>query len=228
MSTPHADTTRAFHSSARVAFVKHLPCLACRTTAKPRENHHIRSGGKGRRSDYFAIVPLCHSCHELVHRIGATSMPRRFAVGRINAIDWQNEAFRTELLWQLHRRYRFDTMKRRPLPKVLSSFLDDTDVTVEWHGKQVFVHVADCRPLRESWPPLPDDGMDTVDWLDTYRTYQNAIMSAVMEDIDHPLAGTLHAFQYPPAATDFLQRLATDGLLRIPSIPPFPEGLTDD
>lgn len=231
MTTSTAETTRAFHSPTRVAFVKGLPCLACRTTTKPRQNHHILTGGKGRRADYFAIVPLCHSCHELVHRTGASAMPRRFAFGRVNAIDWPNEAFRTEILWQFYRRWRMDTMKARPLPNVLSSFLEDSDVAVEWHGKRVFVHVAGSKLLSESWPPMPgdsDDSMDTIDWLDAYRTYQNAIMSSGMEDIEHPLANTLHVFEYPPAATDFLQRLAADGLLRVPSLPPFPEEHPDD
>jgi hypothetical protein len=214
------ESTRAFHSSARVAFVKTLPCIACRTTGAVRQNHHTRSGGKGRRSDYHNIVPLCHGCHERVHRAGPSSV-RRFIFGKGNAVDWQNEAFRVELLWQLHRRWRFDTMKMVPLPDVLTSFLDDAgcDVAIERLDGHVLVHVAECRPEVKAWPSLPSDDMDTIDWLDAYRTFQNTIMATALTDIEHPFAGTTSVFNYAPAASEFVQRLAADNLLRVPTIP---------
>lgn len=215
------ESTRAFHSSARVAFVKTLPCIACRTTSAVRQNHHTRSGGKGRRSDYTTIVPLCHGCHERVHRAGPSSVERRFIVGKGNAVDWKNEAFRVELLWQLYRRWRFDTLKSAALPNLLSSFLDGEgcDVAIERIDGQVFVQVADCRPEVKAWPPLPSDDMDTIDWLDAYSTFQNAIMATAMTDIEHPFAGTTSVFHYAPAASDFIQRLAADNLLRVPTLP---------
>lgn len=223
------ESTRAFHSLARIAFVKTLPCIACRTTSAVRQNHHTRSGGKGRRADYLTIVPLCHGCHERVHRAGPSSLERRFIVGKGNAVDWQNEAFRVELLWQLHRRWRFDTMKAVPLPDVLTSFLDDAgcDVAIERLDGRVLVQVADCLPEVAAWPPFPSDAMDTIDWLDAYRTFQNAIMATAMKDIDHPFAGTTSVFHHAPAASDFVQRLAADNLLRVPTNPLLTEEPTD-
>lgn len=206
--------TRAFHSEARVRFVKSLPCLACRTTTAGRDNHHIRTGGMGLRESYQRIVPLCADCHEYVHRQGADGLAKRFRMDRINAFDWAQEAMRVELLWQLHRQVDFAMLTRKPVPSVISSFLDGHDVAVERHGNHVMVHVAAHRPETDAWPEFPTS-QDTVDWLDGYRVYQNAIKSAPLKEIDHPLAGTVSVFAYAPAAADFVTRLGTD--LRLPS-----------
>ncbi len=62
---------RAYHSAARVAFVKSLPCVACGHEPPARcVNAHTYSGGMGRKADYLTIVPLCAPCHVRQHAQG--------------------------------------------------------------------------------------------------------------------------------------------------------------
>ena len=62
---------RAYHSAARVAFVKSLPCAITGDTGYPRRvNAHTRTGGAGRKADYWTIIPLAPYLHELQHRKG--------------------------------------------------------------------------------------------------------------------------------------------------------------
>lgn len=83
---------RAFHSKARVAFVKALPCtLDSGACAGPMHNHHTRSRGAG--GDFTTIVPLCQLHHDVVHRFGQRSA---FAAHRV---DPKEAATRVEAMW---------------------------------------------------------------------------------------------------------------------------------
>ena len=92
------EWARAYGSKERVAFVKSLPCATCHAT-EGIENAHIRTGGKGRKADYVAIVPLCRSnsygegCHNYLHRVGRASF--EWAWG----IDLDAAAAATEKAW---------------------------------------------------------------------------------------------------------------------------------
>lgn len=62
---------RAYHSKARVEFVKRLPCALSDVIGLPaRVNAHTKSGGVGRKADYTTIIPLTPHLHELQHRQG--------------------------------------------------------------------------------------------------------------------------------------------------------------
>src|SRR5215470_2096211 len=63
------DLRRRVH---HLAFVRQLPCVACRKAA-PSEAAHVRTGADGgvgvKPGDRYA-VPLCACCHGKQHRIG--------------------------------------------------------------------------------------------------------------------------------------------------------------
>jgi hypothetical protein len=58
-----------------------------------RENHHIKTGGKGRKADARFIIPLCHECHEELHFMGA----RTFSI--TVGINLEKAAAVTEAAW---------------------------------------------------------------------------------------------------------------------------------
>ena len=61
---------RAYHSKARVEFVKSLPCTYCwglspffAMAPGTSHNAHTVGGGTSRKADYTTIIPLCASHH---------------------------------------------------------------------------------------------------------------------------------------------------------------------
>ena len=65
------EWARAYHSAARVAFVKSLPCAFTGEDGYPlRENAHTVSGGMGRKGPYTSIIPATREVHRLAHRKG--------------------------------------------------------------------------------------------------------------------------------------------------------------
>lgn len=98
-----SEFARCYHSKARVAFVKSLPCVAC--GKGPCENAHVENGGTGRKADYTLIVPLCSrrshngehppiGCHHRLHNLGVKTFEAQ------HRIDLHQEAARIEALWQ--------------------------------------------------------------------------------------------------------------------------------
>lgn len=91
---------RAYHSKARVLFVKSLPCAvrccvyeqAIGTAAT--QNCHIASGGMGRKAAYAEIVPLCSWHHEILHHGGRRLFEKDYR------IDLGVCAAATQLAWQ--------------------------------------------------------------------------------------------------------------------------------
>lgn len=66
---------RAYHSAARVQWVKQQPCALTGATGFPlRVNAHTRTGGAGRKADYTTIIPLRADLHERAHRKGWASV----------------------------------------------------------------------------------------------------------------------------------------------------------
>jgi hypothetical protein len=65
-----AEFARCFHSEERVEFVAGLPCRGTCGGRSPCENAHVgpKGAGMGRRGDYDQIAPLCHECHDNLHR----------------------------------------------------------------------------------------------------------------------------------------------------------------
>lgn len=67
------EFARAYHSKARVEFVKGLGCVYCTAlhplfgvvTAGKSHNAHTVTGGGSRKADFTTIVPLCASHHRL-------------------------------------------------------------------------------------------------------------------------------------------------------------------
>lgn len=69
-----ANFVRQYGSSARVLFVKSLPCCWCATTQEERQNCHLPSrSGMGRKGDFTTVVPMCGSCHD---RLDGRAYPR--------------------------------------------------------------------------------------------------------------------------------------------------------
>lgn len=102
---------RVYGSKERQKWVSLLPCCACGylNTEQPNHNHHIQTGGTGRKADHTLVVPLCWLCHLQVHRIGQKTFQA------MNDVDLDAAAARTESAWQ---QYQFDNQvnreKRRP------------------------------------------------------------------------------------------------------------------
>ena len=55
-----------------LAFVRTYTCLVCRS--EQSDAHHLVTGGVGTKGPDFFTVPLCRTCHALLHQIG----PNRF------------------------------------------------------------------------------------------------------------------------------------------------------
>jgi hypothetical protein len=95
-----SEFARCFHSKARVAFVKTLPCANDAKWALcmgPIENAHIETGGTGYRADYTSIIPLCKQHHWRSHAHGWIALPRLDTPEKREAA-----AARTEKLWAAH------------------------------------------------------------------------------------------------------------------------------
>lgn len=70
-----SEFARAYHSRARVRWVKSLSCIVCGinakvaailglcTKARVSDNAHTETGGMGRKAGYQTIVPLCREHH---------------------------------------------------------------------------------------------------------------------------------------------------------------------
>lgn len=51
------------------SFKTHKPCIGCRKkTDGGNCLHHVKSRGSGGGNEAFNLMPLCFSCHELIHR----------------------------------------------------------------------------------------------------------------------------------------------------------------
>lgn len=70
-----SEFQRAYHSKARVAWVKAQPCAVLLCNHAPCENAHIESGGMGRKADADKIIPLCRDHHWQAHNYGWNVLP---------------------------------------------------------------------------------------------------------------------------------------------------------
>lgn len=102
-----SEFQRTYHSKARVAFVKGLPCVVCGIS--PCDNAHIEGGGMGRKADYDKIVPLCRvpadhpfgpgysrGHHSRFHDVGVKTFAADYR------LDLPALAAETERKWQAH------------------------------------------------------------------------------------------------------------------------------
>lgn len=65
-----------YGSEARIEWVQRTPCAAC--GEGPSDNHHVRTGGMGRKAHHSAIIPLCIACHRaLLPSLGKLSFEQR-------------------------------------------------------------------------------------------------------------------------------------------------------
>lgn len=64
---------RVYGGKERLEWVRSQPCCVCARN-DGCENHHVRSGGTGRKADARWIVPLCAWCHRRYHNIGKLSL----------------------------------------------------------------------------------------------------------------------------------------------------------
>lgn len=65
---PATEFQRIYGSRHRVRWVKAQPCASCELVTGRNHNHHVTSGGTGRKADHAAIVSLCPPCHDDYHR----------------------------------------------------------------------------------------------------------------------------------------------------------------
>lgn len=99
-----------YGSKERVAFVKSLPCVACRVVGYS-ENAHIpgaEGSGAGRKGNADQIVALCGSrtqsgwlvtgCHQALHAWGLAKFEALYSH---RPLDLRVEAAKTEQMWQL-------------------------------------------------------------------------------------------------------------------------------
>ena len=93
-----ASFARAYGSPERVSWIQRQPCVLCGHT--PSENAHVRTGGTGRKADARWIVPLCHVCHEHLHRVGIRTFEEGYGIildHEAAIIDARWEVYRTQL-----------------------------------------------------------------------------------------------------------------------------------
>jgi hypothetical protein len=97
------EWTRAYHSSARVAFVQSLPCLICGIVPSVCAHVGRKGAGASRKADYDQTVPLCQAHHDELHdhgvivRIGTERTDMTFTkagLGECCAV--------IEKAWQIH------------------------------------------------------------------------------------------------------------------------------
>ena len=99
------EFARAYGSTARVEFVKALPCANCGIVGYS-QNAHTENGGAGRKGPYTSIIPLCgphgfpgfiyEGCHARWDRHEIpTTLDREFAA--------QATAEHVEAAWQSSR-----------------------------------------------------------------------------------------------------------------------------
>ena len=92
---------RVYHSPERVAFVKSLRCCVPNCYRRDIENHHIETGGKGRKAGYDRIVPMCRTHHREWHgpNCGRLTFVERYSTPA-RPLDIEREAEWTEHAWQ--------------------------------------------------------------------------------------------------------------------------------
>jgi hypothetical protein len=98
-----SEFARIYGSKKRVAWVKSLPCavrdsspISALVCDDRIQNHHITTGGMGRKANADQIIPLCAFHHMILHDMGATEFAARYRV------DLKAVAARTEAAWQRH------------------------------------------------------------------------------------------------------------------------------
>lgn len=98
--TPEEDV-RIYGPPGRREWVQQQPCCIPGCSRRPCDNHHTRSGGKGRKADYTTIVALCsgpYGHHQLYHTIGKKTL------AKLAGVDWDEEAKNLEDGWQAFKR----------------------------------------------------------------------------------------------------------------------------
>lgn len=86
------ERERAYGPPERRKWLTRQPCVSCGvrgTDDRPNHQHHVESGGTGRKADADTLVSLCATCHRLEHDGNLT-----------RDIDWTEQARRTEAAWQ--------------------------------------------------------------------------------------------------------------------------------
>lgn len=66
MSRSADDFRRIYGSPERREWVGNQPCVVC--GVRLCVNAHTRTGGTGRKADYWTIIPLCHWHHAESHQ----------------------------------------------------------------------------------------------------------------------------------------------------------------
>ena len=96
------EYARAYHSKARVEFVKSLPCQMCFRVGQT-DNAHVgkKGAGAGRKANYDQIAALCRSCHTDFDN-GDGLYERDTDGGQWNRMLVRCAADRTQKLWQSH------------------------------------------------------------------------------------------------------------------------------
>lgn len=89
------EKPRTFGDKARRAWMVSQPCCVCGKPG-PSQQHHVRTGGMGRKSDYTETVPICWECHDGWHR----SNPPLDTVERRDRVKQLPPEY--EAAWQRH------------------------------------------------------------------------------------------------------------------------------
>lgn len=95
------EWARVFCCPERVLFVKSLRCAVPHCYARDIDNHHIETGGKGRKAGYDRIIALCRAHHTEWHgpNCGRETFVRRHSTPAY-PLDIEREAEWTEHMWQ--------------------------------------------------------------------------------------------------------------------------------
>lgn len=82
-----SEFARCYHSKARVAWVKALPCAVSGCPNTPCDNAHVVNAGASRKADYLYVIPLCKTHHIRQHANGWGALGWR----------WEDATYRTSV-----------------------------------------------------------------------------------------------------------------------------------
>ena len=68
---------KIFRDRSYLDYIKSLPCCNCGREAEP---HHTQVGGTGIKGSDYRTVPMCRTCHMILHQNGKETFQKKFNV----------------------------------------------------------------------------------------------------------------------------------------------------
>jgi len=75
-----------------IEWIRSLSCCVC-GYFPPSDPHHSESGGKGIKGSDYSCLPLCHTCHQLIHNKGKDTFCKEHSLDLKETCDSLNEVY---------------------------------------------------------------------------------------------------------------------------------------